>query len=170
MVPDCSSDHRDPQLLLNTVIDVPVVPVVQDIPVVMQRLIFMVSLTMEIPQLLSDMVVDPPVSLVVRVPGAVVEETVELPQLHLSWHTGAVPGGHVHRDMAPSPSPPPPPPPPLTLPPSLPPSLSLATHTTPFPPSPPLPSPPLPPSPLSLPSRLPPPHHHPTTSRTHVQG
>ena len=43
--------------LLDMVIDVPVVLVVQDIPVVMQSLIPMVSLTMEIPQLPFDLVV-----------------------------------------------------------------------------------------------------------------
>ena len=71
--PDGSSDHRDSQLLLNTVIDVPIVQVVQDIPVVVQRLITMVSLTMEIPQLLFDMVV--------YVPGVHFERVPQVP----SW-------------------------------------------------------------------------------------
>ena len=51
--PDCSSDHEIPQLL-DMVIDVPVVLVALDIPVVMQRPIPMVSLTMEILQLLFE--------------------------------------------------------------------------------------------------------------------
>ena len=42
------------RLLLNTVIDVPVVQVVQDIPFVTQRPIPMVLVTIEIPQLLVD--------------------------------------------------------------------------------------------------------------------
>ena len=46
----------DSQLLLNTV-NAPVVLAVQDIPVVMRRLIPMVSLTMEIHQLLFDVVI-----------------------------------------------------------------------------------------------------------------
>ena len=54
--PDCSSGHEIPQLL-DMVIDVPVVLVVQDISVVVQRPISMVSLIMEIPQLLFDVVV-----------------------------------------------------------------------------------------------------------------
>ena len=54
--PDCSSDHEIPKLL-DMVIDVLVVVVVLDIPVVMHRPIPMVSLTMEIPQLLFDEVV-----------------------------------------------------------------------------------------------------------------
>ena len=49
------------QLLWDTVIDVPVVPVVQDIPVVTQRPISMVLVSMEIPQLLLDMTVYVPV-------------------------------------------------------------------------------------------------------------
>ena len=49
-------------------IDVPVAQVVQDIPVEMQRLIPMVSLTMEIAQLLFDVVVHVPVVQVERVP------------------------------------------------------------------------------------------------------
>ena len=53
---DCWTNHEILQLL-DMVIDVPVVLVVQDIPVVMQRPIPMVSLTMEIPQLLFDVVV-----------------------------------------------------------------------------------------------------------------
>ena len=61
--PDCSSDHRDSQLHVYQVIDAPVmqfarVPQVVIIPVATQRLIPMVSLTMEIPQLLLDEVVD----------------------------------------------------------------------------------------------------------------
>ena len=46
---------KTPRLLLNTVIDVPIVKVVQvvDIPVVTQRLMSMVLLTMKIPQLLG---------------------------------------------------------------------------------------------------------------------
>ena len=54
--PDCSSVHDIPQLL-EMVNDVPVVLVVLDIPVVMQRPTAVVSLTMEIPQLLFDEVV-----------------------------------------------------------------------------------------------------------------
>ena len=61
--PDCSSDHRDSRVAVNKVIDAPVmqavrVPQVVIIPVATQRLIPMVSLTMEIPQLLLDEVVD----------------------------------------------------------------------------------------------------------------
>ena len=54
------------QLLLNTVIDVPVAVVVQDTPVGTQRLIPMVSLTIEILQFF-DKVLEVPVVLVVRV-------------------------------------------------------------------------------------------------------
>ena len=54
--PDCLSYQRDSQLL-DTVVDASVLQVVQDIPVVMQRPIPTISLTMEISQLLFDEVV-----------------------------------------------------------------------------------------------------------------
>ena len=66
------------QLLFDKVVDVFVVQVVQDIPVVTQRLIPMVLVTMEIPQLLFAWCAGRASST-----GAVVEETAVLQQLHL---------------------------------------------------------------------------------------
>ena len=60
------------------------VPVLQDIPVVVQRLIPMVLLTMEMLQLLSHVVVCHWWAGSASSTGAVVEETAVLPQLHLS--------------------------------------------------------------------------------------
>ena len=57
-----------PQLLLNTLTDVPFAQVVQDIPVLTPRLVPMVSLTIEIPKFFIDKVIDVPVVQVVRVP------------------------------------------------------------------------------------------------------
>ena len=73
-----------PQLLLNTVIDVPVAPVVQDIPVVVQRLIPMVSLTWRFPIALRHVGLCPWCAGRASSTGAVVKETVVPPQLHLS--------------------------------------------------------------------------------------
>ena len=61
--PDCSSDHRDPPVAVYKVIDAPVmqvvrVPQVVIIHVATQRLIPVVLLTMEIPQLRLGEVVD----------------------------------------------------------------------------------------------------------------
>ena len=58
--------HRDSPVAVYMVVDVPVAQVVQDIPVGTQRLVSMVSLTIEIPQFV-DKVIDFPVVLVVRV-------------------------------------------------------------------------------------------------------
>ena len=73
-----------PQLLLNTVIDAPIMHVVQIIPVVAQRRLPMVFQTTETPQLTLDTVVDVLVFLVMRVPQLpVMEETVVLAQLQI---------------------------------------------------------------------------------------
>ena len=80
-----------PQLLLCKVVDIPVVlvvrvPQVVYIPVVTQRLIFMVQpvqQTIEISQLQFDKIIDVPVCASCRFSGAGCEETVELPQLQL---------------------------------------------------------------------------------------
>ena len=72
--PDCSSDHRDSPGAREQVVYIPVVTL---------RLVSMVTLTMEIPQLLLDEVVDVLLAAGASSTCAVVEQTVVLPQLLL---------------------------------------------------------------------------------------
>ena len=70
-----------PQLqFLNEVVDVPDAQVVQDFPIVTQKLFSMVSLTIEIPQFSPTS----SVVLVVRVHRCRLVKTVALPRLHSS--------------------------------------------------------------------------------------